>query len=78
MVGKMIGKKCRKGYEIQVLRSGAGYYIGTVDEDGCPYCRLSVEYSKTADGCKNMVADRGYAMETQFCNGGMGCLAEEE
>lgn len=74
MVGQAIGKKCRMGYEIKVLKSPAGYYIGTVDEDGCPNCRLSEGYSKTAEGCKDLVGDRGYAMEVQFCNGGMGCL----
>lgn len=39
--------KCAKGYELEVLRSNAGYYIGTVDEDSCPYCRYSKRYFKT-------------------------------
>lgn len=78
MVGQMIGKKCVRGHEIKVLKSGAGYYIGTVDAEGFPYCRISTGYSKTADGCKNLVEDRAYAMETQFCNGGMGCLSKED
>ncbi|USR37571.1 hypothetical protein L1F06_012775 [Ectopseudomonas hydrolytica] len=31
---------------LQVLRSGAGYYIGTADEDG-PVSRESVEYFRS-------------------------------
>lgn len=30
--------------ELQVLKSAAGYYLGTLDEDGCPYSRESLEY----------------------------------
>lgn len=74
MVGEAIGKTCRRGHEIQVLKSGAGYYIGTVDEEGFPYCRISAGYSKTAEGCKDLVEDRAYAMEIWFCNGNKGCL----
>lgn len=31
-------------YPVQVLHSAAGHYVGTVDEDGCPYSRESEEY----------------------------------
>ena len=71
---------CHKGFEIQVLRSGAGYYIGTVDsEDGSPYCRLSVNYYPTAAAAQKDLdslsfEDRGYADEIRFCNEGSGCL----
>lgn len=35
-------------YDIEVLMSGAGYYIGMLDpEDGAPYCRLSTNYWAT-------------------------------
>ncbi len=33
-----------KCFPLQVLKSRAGYYIGTCDEDGLPYSRESVEY----------------------------------
>ena len=71
---------CHKGFEIQVLRSGAGYYIGTVDsEDGSPYCRLSVNYYPTAAAAQKDLdslsfEDRAYADEIRFCNEGRGCL----
>lgn len=35
--------------KLQVLRSNAGYYIGTLDDVGSPFCRLSVRYWKDAD-----------------------------
>lgn len=33
--------------DIVVTSSAAGYFIGMLDEDGSPYCRLSVEYFRT-------------------------------
>ena len=32
------------GTELEVLRSGAGYYLGYRDEDGAPYTRESVYF----------------------------------
>lgn len=41
---------CKKGCELQVLSGNlAGFYIGTLCEDGFPNCRLSEEYFKTRD-----------------------------
>lgn len=70
--------KCKKGYEIQVLHCGMGYYIGTFSEEG-PYCRISAQYWKKKENAEKALAamnfkDRAYAMEVQFCNGGRGCL----
>lgn len=45
--------KCRKGYEVQALKSAAGWYIGTVDEEGYPNCRITTEYAET--GCKALL-----------------------
>lgn len=47
--------KCVKGLELIVLRSNAGYYIGTVDEEGCPYCRYSKRYFKTEEAAKRVL-----------------------
>ncbi|WP_425526923.1 hypothetical protein, partial [Xanthomonas phaseoli] len=35
--------------QLQVLKSAAGYYLGTVDVDGDPVSRESVEYFPTSD-----------------------------
>ena len=77
MANKYIGMKCRRGYEIQVLQSGAGYYLGTFGEDG-PQCRISTGYAKTRELAeKNLIPDR-VCMENMFCNGGMGCGLDTE
>lgn len=34
---------------LQVLESGAGFYLGTVDEEGFPCSRESVEYWPTQE-----------------------------
>ena len=33
-----------KYFQLQVCKSQAGYYIGTLNEDGLPYTRESQEY----------------------------------
>ena len=77
MAKELVGIKCRRGYEIQILRSGAGYYLGTVDEDGCPNCRISNCYAKTYELAeKNLMGDR-VCEENLFCNGYKGCLNKE-
>lgn len=73
--------KCKRGHELQVMKSNMGYYIGTESsEDGSPYCRLSQEYflsAKEAEdalkGCEFTM--RNHSMEVVFCNGGKGCFA---
>lgn len=42
-IGKLAFAYCRKRIELAVLKSQAGYYIGTADECG-PVSRESVEY----------------------------------
>jgi hypothetical protein len=34
-------------FELQVLNSAAGYYLGTLDELGMPYSRESEDYWRT-------------------------------
>lgn len=43
----MIGQLARasgRSFEVRVLQSAAGFYLGTTDTDGFPYSRESVEY----------------------------------
>lgn len=47
---------CPNGFEICVLSSNAGFYIGTLTHEGFPNCRIS-EYFKTDTAAK-------YALET--------------
>lgn len=39
---------CRCGHKAMVCNSSAGYYIGTVDEDGLPNCRTTDYYNSKA------------------------------
>lgn len=36
-------------YELTILKSAAGFYIGTKDNEGMPFSRESVEYFKTEE-----------------------------
>lgn len=42
-IGKLAKEWCKKSLPLQVLRSAAGFYIGTADEEE-PCSRESVEY----------------------------------
>ena len=72
-------KCCVAGKEIQVVKSYAGYYIGTW-EDG-PNCRLSVEYFKSEEEAEEALKNGRFTPriceENLFCAGGK-CLQREE
>ena len=69
--------KCIKGYEVQPCRSACGWYMGTLDEDGCPNCRISCGYAETAESAENLPLDRQVGcIENEWCNGGCGCFAK--
>lgn len=73
-----VGRKCTRGYEIRVMKSAAGYYLGTVDECGFPNCRVSSSYAKTEEMAeKQLIPDR-VCEENMFCNGFCGCFAKGE
>jgi hypothetical protein len=42
--GQMARELGGKRLALQVLHSAAGFYLGTLDEDGLPYSRESLEY----------------------------------
>ena len=72
--------KCVRGHEIKALKSGAGWYIGTVDEDGCPYCRISISYFESKEEAERMMVE-GFAIkdysEHELCfrtAGGVSCF----
>lgn len=44
---------------LQVLRSAAGYYLGSLDSDGCPLTRESVEYWPTEAQAQAALASKG-------------------
>lgn len=72
--------KCSQGYEIKVLKSNAGYYLGTVSEEGLPNCRLSEEYYPNEDAAKNAL-DNGFytereSVENLYCNGFISCVED--
>jgi hypothetical protein len=70
--------KCFQGLEIEVLKSSAGFYIGTIDDEGFPYCRLGMEYYYTKLGAFNDLMNlsftcRYWADEVAACSDGK-CL----
>ena len=66
--------KCAKGYEIKPLKSAAGWYLGTVDVNGFPNCRLTSNYAPTKEDALRLFMDRQMASENEFCNDGCGCI----
>ena len=75
--------KCVNGLDIRVLKSGAGWYIGTLDEDGCPNCRISVDYYPTKESAQKDLDNRCFAFrlcgENRWCanrNGNLSCFVK--
>lgn len=68
--------KCIKGYEVKPLKSAAGYYLGTVDEEGFPNCRVSQKYARTKKAAESLSPNRQHVEENLFCNGGCGCFKQ--
>lgn len=67
--------KCRKGYEVKPIKSFAGYYLGTLDEEGFPNCRISKNYAETEFKASLLPMDRQLGcIENEHCNGGQGCF----
>lgn len=71
--------KCINDRKVEVLKSQAGYYIGTTDEYDGPYCRISSYYSNYDDALMALntksfsVRD---SVEINFCNNGNSCIKE--
>lgn len=70
--------RCKQARELKVLNSHAGYYIGTTDDDGFPYCRVSADYyfnKKKAEEALANKSFREYICDgNAFCNKRLGCL----
>lgn len=73
-----MSKKCIKGYEFVINGSAAGYYIGTIDNEGFPNCRCS-GYYKTKEAVDSALESGLFdrtCEENLFCNGGKSCIAK--
>ena len=76
MIKTYVSTTCRRGHIIKVLKSAAGYYIGT-EEDSEPYCRLSEEYYTTEEKAQEALVtgfNPRICMENGFCSEGKGCF----
>ena len=51
--------------ELQVCRSAAGFYIGTLGDDGTPFTRESVEYFETSELCEAALTNGGWEQKPQ-------------
>lgn len=59
----------RSGYgqlELRVLHSSAGYYIGTLSEDGCPISRESINYYPSFDEAKKDLDNNTWIQKWAF------------
>lgn len=68
--------KCIRGYEVKIMNSAAGYYIGTLDDEGFPMCRIS-SYYKTQESAQKALDKctfHRFAEEINFCNHGCDCI----
>lgn len=60
--------QCMRGREVVPLRSAAGWYLGTLDEENFPNCRLTSTYAVHKEEAEQLPIDREDAMENIYCN----------
>lgn len=77
MLRNVIGKTCVMGLEVGVLSSNAGKYVGTVDEFGCPNCRISAYFGSLKE-IENAPLELRKCYENDYCNSGCGCFSSDE
>lgn len=68
--------ECVKGYNLEILRSNAGYYIGTLDEENMPNCRMTEGYAKTRKDVLSLKPRHSF--EIQHCSNGNLCVNFDE
>lgn len=61
--GQLAAFWCKKVLPLQVLESRAGYYIGTLDEDGLPCSRESNEYFPTEEAAQKAFGCGGWTQK---------------
>lgn len=49
--------------KLKVLHSHAGFYIGTLDEDGAPFSRESEEYFRTKEDAEKALATESWTQK---------------
>lgn len=61
--GQLAEAWCKKILPLSVLKSNAGYYIGTLDEDGMPCSRESNEYYRTEEDAQKAFGCGGWTQK---------------
>ena len=65
---------CARGHEVKPMKSAAGWYMGTMTEEG-PYFRITNRYYSTKEEAeKNLIYDYRLASENMFCSNGRLCI----
>lgn len=73
MLKNIVGIKCSGGAIIKVMKSNAGFYLGTTDEFGCPNCRIT-GYNNSEEGLLESSFEERDCPENSYCNNGCGCF----
>lgn len=71
---KLLNQTCTRGKEVRFLESPAGFYLGTLTEEGFPNCRFSSYFESMEEFESCTFRD---CMEVQHCNKGFGCFKTE-
>lgn len=71
--------KCKKGFEVRIVKFCSNFYIGTVNELGEEQCRISQGYGSPKAARKALAAKTfsrsGHgAGVVSICNNGEGCF----
>jgi hypothetical protein len=64
----LMGKRYYRGHELKILKSAAGFYIGSIDSDGYPLSRVSEEYWPKAQQAEKAFGNDTYTTRESWEN----------
>lgn len=62
----MLAAAAGKAFALEVCKSAAGFYIGTLDEDGAPFTRESREYWSRREQAETALAKGLWTQKPNF------------
>ena len=63
--GKLAREYCNVSLQLQVLKSNAGYYIGTIDPESGPCSRESMEYFPTEQAASTALSSGNFTQRSE-------------
>ena len=62
----MLAEAAGKAFPLEVCKSAAGFYLGTLSEDGAPFTRESIEYWRKREQAEAALTSGRWTQKPNF------------